>query len=193
MCKSVPNTDCANKLLCAFLRSRFLPFGLPRCAFGFLFCGLLLPEPCELPLVLGFELLRFPHVLILWAFEPLQLKRVHRSSRDFLIQKKIGAEPAAFALNLWLLFGFILLFGFSLGCFVQLPLCIELRLKQRRFFQRGRTALCRKLSANADRFKRIYPSAEPQFNKIAANYFCPAGDMPQLRLLPPQICSQFLQ
>lgn len=118
MCKSVPNTDCANELLCAFLRSRFLPFGLPCCALGFLFCCLLLPELCELPLVLGFELLRFPHVLILRAFEPLQLKRVHRSSGDFLIQKKIGAEPAAFALNLWLLFGFILLFGFSLGCFV---------------------------------------------------------------------------
>ena len=49
MCKSVPNTDCANKLLCAFLSSRFLPFGLPRSAFGFLFCGLLLPELCELP------------------------------------------------------------------------------------------------------------------------------------------------
>ena len=118
MCKSVPNTDCANELLCAFLSSRFLLLGLPRCAFGFLFCGLLLPELCELPLVLGFELLRFPHVLILRAFEPLQFKRVHRSSSDFLIQKKIRAESAAFALNLWLLFGFILLFGFSLGCFV---------------------------------------------------------------------------
>ena len=118
MCKSVPNSDCANKLLCAFLRSRFLPFGLPCCALGFLFCRLLLPELCELPLVLGFELLRFPHVLILWAFEPLQFKRVHRSSCDFLTQKKIGAEPAAFALNLRLLFAFVFLFGFSLGCFV---------------------------------------------------------------------------
>ena len=118
MCKSVPNTDCANKLWRAFIRRRFLLFGLPCCAFGFLFCRLLLPELCELPLVLGFELLRFPHVLILSAFEPLQFKRVHRSSRDFLILKKIRAEPAAFALNLRFLFAFVFLFGLSLGCFV---------------------------------------------------------------------------
>lgn len=87
---------------------------MPCYALGFLFCGLLLPELCELPLILSLELLRFPHVLILRAFEPLQFKRVHRSSCNFLIQKKIGAEPAAFALNRRFLFGFILLFGLSL-------------------------------------------------------------------------------
>ena len=77
--------------------------------------------------------------------------------------------------------------------YILFPLAFVFLLEEHGLLQRGRTALCRKLSANADRFKRIYPSAEPQFNKIAANYFCPAGDMPQLRLLPPQICSQLLQ
>ena len=106
MCKSVPNSDCANELLCAFLRSRFLPFGLPCCALGFLFCRLLLPELAQLALKFVLKFPRAAHICTRREFDTALLQRVHGSGAYLFVYPNIGAKAATCALKLLFTFTF---------------------------------------------------------------------------------------